>query len=243
MTTPSAAADDGPRRLLADSRQLARRVRAEQRATWFPLFVFAAVTFAAIPVYRYGSPSRTCGTGGGGTRACLIYSRGGLVYWPIALLIAYALIATFYVRRGRARGLGTRTNRYVVAGMVLALLMGFASVWTATHPPLGSGILGLSLGSPQLVIFAGFASAATAIGLALLLLAIVERSWALAVLTLVYLCVALAPATLLRNAPGRVSVWAFLPRLLVESGILLVGAIVVAVVERSKPAPVDEDAP
>lgn len=237
------AADDGPRRLLADSRELARRVRAEQRATWFPLFVFAAVTFGAIPVYRFVHPSSTCRSGQVGVRTCLIYSRGGLVYWPIALLIAYALIATFYVRRGRARGLGTRTNRYVVAGVILALLMGFASVWTATHPPLGGGILGLSIGSPQLVIFAGFASAATAIGLALLFLAVVESSWALAVLTLVYLAVALAPATLLRHAPGHASVWAFLPRLLLEGGILLVGAIGFAVVERSKPAPVEEDAP
>jgi hypothetical protein len=54
MTTGPAYSEDDPRRLLSSTRELAERVRKEQRATWFPLLVFAAVTFAAIPVLLLG---------------------------------------------------------------------------------------------------------------------------------------------------------------------------------------------
>jgi hypothetical protein len=37
MTTESAHSGDDPRRLLSSTRELAERVRREQRATWFPL--------------------------------------------------------------------------------------------------------------------------------------------------------------------------------------------------------------
>jgi hypothetical protein len=234
MATPSATADDGPRRLLEDSRQLARRVRAAQRATWFPLVVFAFATFAAIPVYRYVHPSLTCRTGQGGIRVCLVYSGAGLVYWPVALVIAYALIAAFYVRHAQARGVGTRVIRYVVAGVVLALLMGVAAVWMSMHPPIGNNVLGLPLRGAQLAAFAGLAGPATAIGLALLFLAGVERSWGLVVLTAAYLAVALWHAVFLHRISGHVSVWAFLPRLLVEGGLLLLGAIAFAFVQRPR---------
>src|SRR6266702_799301 len=54
MTTESAYSGDDPHRLLSSARELAQRVRRAQRATWFPLLVFAAANFAAIPVSRYG---------------------------------------------------------------------------------------------------------------------------------------------------------------------------------------------
>src|SRR5258705_12206249 len=46
MTTDTAYPGDDPDRLLSNTRELAQRVRKEQRATWFPLLVFAALTFA-----------------------------------------------------------------------------------------------------------------------------------------------------------------------------------------------------
>ena len=60
MTSGTAFSGDDPRRLLSGTRELTRQVRRTQRATWFPLLVLAAVTFAAIP-FRY-SPHRlgTC---------------------------------------------------------------------------------------------------------------------------------------------------------------------------------------
>ncbi len=64
-------------------RELAQRVRRAQRATWFPLPGLAAVTFAAIPVYRYGHYAKVCATVGsvppvGRTRT--IYTTAGFVY-------------------------------------------------------------------------------------------------------------------------------------------------------------------
>jgi uncharacterized membrane protein YhaH (DUF805 family) len=47
------AGDSDPRQALSRARELVRRVRAAQRATWFPLLVLAAV-IASIPVERYG---------------------------------------------------------------------------------------------------------------------------------------------------------------------------------------------
>jgi hypothetical protein len=48
------AGDSDPRQALSRARALVRRVRAAQRATWFPLLVLAAVTVASIPVERHG---------------------------------------------------------------------------------------------------------------------------------------------------------------------------------------------
>ena len=38
---------------------------------------------------------------------CTVYPAL-LVYWPTALVLAYAAIAAFYIRRSQARGVGTR---------------------------------------------------------------------------------------------------------------------------------------
>src|SRR5262249_20606523 len=107
MTTGTAYPADDPRRLLSSTRELALRVRKAQRATWFPLLVFAAVTLASIPVYRYGGHHLICvavpgdGPHGAPGRVCTVYSNARFVYWPIALVLAYVAIAAFYIRRSR----------------------------------------------------------------------------------------------------------------------------------------------
>ena len=127
------------------------QVRRTQRATWFPLLVLAAVTFAAIP-FRY-SPHRlgTCTAAGDLPRVCTAYPPALLVYWPTALVLAYVVIAAFYIRRSQARGVGTRVRPYVVAGIILALAMTGSLVWTLYHPlafPLAGP--GLFSGAAQL---------------------------------------------------------------------------------------------
>ena len=106
MTSGTAFSGNDPRQLLSDTLELTRQVRRTQRATWFPLLALAAVTFAAIP-FRY-SPHRlgTCAATET-ARACTAYPTALLVYWPTALLLAYAVIAAFYIRRSQARGVGT----------------------------------------------------------------------------------------------------------------------------------------
>ena len=105
MTSGTAFSGDDPRQLLSGTRELTRQVRKTQRATWFPLLVLAVVTFAAI-AFRY-SPHRlgTCAAAGP-ARGCTVYPAALLVYWPTALVLAYAVIAAFYLRRPRPAASG-----------------------------------------------------------------------------------------------------------------------------------------
>ena len=68
-----------------------------------------------------------------------------------------------------------------------------------------------------------------AIGLALLVLAWVERSWGLLAFTLGYLVVVLVPVTFgwVVSPP-----WTFVPRLVTTGGLLLLGGIVFALARR-----------
>jgi hypothetical protein len=192
--------------LLSSTRELTRRVRQTQRATWFPLLVLAAVTFAAIPVYHSsGHHLGTCAVVPGG-RVCSAYSTAGLVYWPVALVLAYVAIAAFYIRRSRA------------AGVILALAMTGAALWTLHDPLVGEhGLLGL----PGLSSVVG--SWSCAIGLAVLVLAWAERNRPLAVLAICYLVIVLVPISFGWAIDHRQ--WFFLPQLVIDGSVLLLGGI------------------
>jgi hypothetical protein len=208
-----------PRQLLSGSQALARRVRAEQRAIWFPLLVFAAVTFAAIPVDRYGHRVLTCKAVSNG-RICSVYTSPAFVYWPVALVLAYVAIAAFSLHRARARGVGTRVLPYVIVGIVIAGVVTVAAFWAAHHPTVG--------GPRSLYRLIG---PAAAIGLALLVLAWVERSVALLVVAVGYLVIVLMPLNfgwVLR----RPSSWYFLPHLVTYGSVLLLAGIGFAVADR-----------
>ena len=219
MTTEATYPGDDPHRLLSSTRELARRVRKDQRATWFPLLVFAAVTFASIPVYRYGGIHHfgTCVAAGPGRRACAIYPNGEFVYWPAALVLAYAVIAAFYIRRSRARGIETRVRPYAIAGIIIAVALIGAALWELSNPsasgPVGLHGLGWRLATPT-----------CAIGLALLVLARAERNRALLILTLAYLVVVLAPINF-GWVMDPLSRWYFVPRLVIDGSVLLLGGI------------------
>jgi hypothetical protein len=214
MTSGAAFSGDDPRLLLSGTRELTRQVRRTQRATWFPLLVLAAVTFAAIP-FRY-SPHRlgTCAATET-VRVCTAYPPALLVYWPTALVLAYVAIAAFYIRRSQARGVGTRVRPYVVAGIILALAMTGSLVWTLYHP------LAFTLAGPGL--FAGLHSYPFAIGLALVVLSWAERNGALLALALGYSAV-----VLLAIAVGSVSghgALGFPVQLVIPGSVLLLGGI------------------
>src|SRR5215467_12977982 len=140
MTSGTAFSGDDPRQLLSGTRELTRQVRKTQRATWFPLLVLAAVTFAAIP-FRY-SPHRlgACVATEPG-RVCTAYPPALLVYWPTALVLAYVVIAAFYIHRSQPRGVGTRVRPYVAAGIIHALAMTAALLWPL-YRPLASTVAG-----------------------------------------------------------------------------------------------------
>ncbi|HVB45886.1 MAG TPA: hypothetical protein VNF47_24695 [Streptosporangiaceae bacterium] len=215
-------------------------MRRAQRATWFPLLVFAAVTFAAIPAYHSGPVLAACAAVGAVPRVttCTEYSLAGFVYWPIALVLAYVAIATFYIRRSQARGVGTRARPYVIAGIILALAMTGAALWTLRHPLVAAQELP---GLPEPFSLPGpdsppgpsslLASYSCAIGLPLLVLAWAERNRALLVLALGYLAVVLVPITFV-SVMGYRGSWIFLTPLVIDGSILLLGGIGFALAQR-----------
>lgn len=231
MTTESAHSGDDPRRLLSSTRELAQRVRKEQRATWFPLLVFAAVTFAAIPVLRYsGHHLGPCAATGPGMKVCTVYPNAQFVYWPIALVLAYAAIAAFYMHRSRVRGIGTRVRPYAIAGAIIAVALTGAALWEVHVAP--------SAGVRTVMGLSGFGrglASEVPIGLALLVLAWAERNRALLVLTLGYLAVVLLPITFRTPIPS----WNLVPQLATGGSVLLLGGIGFALAQRPlrSPAP------
>ena len=227
MVTEAAYPGDDPHRLLSNTRELARRVRKEQRATWFPLLVFAALTFAAIPVRRYSGHHLDCLAVPGG-RICKVYSDADFVYWPMAMVLAYVAIAAFYIRRSRARGVGTRVRPYAIAGIIVAVALTGAALWELHNPPVDLNPIGSLLYR--------LANPGAAIGLALLVLAWAERSRALLLLTLACLAAVLVPITLgwVQHDPP----WYSLP-LVFQGSVLLLGGIGFALAQRPlrSPAP------
>jgi hypothetical protein len=184
MTTDSVSTGDDPHRLLSDVRNLAGRVRRDQRLTWVALLVLAAVTFAAIP-FDWLFMKVQCDDSG-----CMFARRGMLYYWPPALLLAYAAIAVSYVRAARARGLGARVLPYAITGAATAVL--FTAAYTAaaayfpSHPPFGGGP------SPfWWIVLDRLIAPWGLIGLALLVLARLERNVALLLFTVGYLLLVL----------------------------------------------------
>lgn len=184
MTTNSVPAGGDPRRLLSDVRALAHRVRLDQRATWIALLVLAVVTFAAIPFDWFGM-TVTCLPDG----SCEFARRGMLYYWPPALPLAYAVIAYCYLRAARARGLGARVLPYAITGAATTVV--FPAAWIAVavylsdHPVPNHPLPYWWFVLDRLVMPWGM------IGVALLVLAWLERNVALLLFTLGYLAMVL----------------------------------------------------
>ena len=231
MTTESMPAAGDARRRLADSRALAHRVRVSQRVTWFPLLVLAAVTFAAIPVARFGPVALTCEPGPGPEICTLSRPVALFVYWPVALLLAYAAIAYCYVRVARARGLASPVAPYAVAGVVLTVLAAAAALWGVHQADMALNHRPTPLYGPHWIY--NLLGPAGAIGLALLVLAWLERHLALLLFTVAYLTVALVPITFGWGTSWSPT-WAFAPTLVIDGGLLLLGGLGFALAQRQR---------
>jgi hypothetical protein len=218
MTTDSVPAGGDPRRLLADARDLARRVRVAQRVTWLPLLVLGLVTLGSIPAYRWGRVvSSNCVTEPGGAEACQVRFLDVGIYWLVAMILAYAGIAAAYLRVARARGLGGRVLPYAIVGILLIVLP-FGGVWT--------GLIQLSDGVPtggELYLYR-LCDPPGVIGLALLVLAWLERNRALLLFTLGYLAVVIVPVAWGFGVSWSGN-WGFVPSLATTGGLLLLGGL------------------
>ncbi len=232
---------DTPRQLLSATHELTRRVRQAQRATWFPLVLLGLVVVAAVPVYYRSRLKISCvpvrGGVGGVAERCLVTYGGwpAFIYWMVALVLAYAVIAGFYVLRARRRGVGARIRPYVLAGIAGLILV--AVIWPVQQH-LGSL---QSQSNFQAALVVHGLNPLLAISLALFVLAWAERNGALLAFAVCYLA-----ATLLANysdVPRRLFEdlgwaatphWFFLPTLCLAGGVLLLGGAAFAIAERRR---------
>lgn len=244
MTDEPARATDTPRQLLSTTRELTRRVRKAQRGTWFPLVLLGLVAAAAAPFYRLGPhPHATCtatvtpgpggipvgpGPGPGAVKCFIAFGWPTFIYWMVALPGAYVVITGFSVLRARRRGVGTRIRPYAIAGIAGVALV--AVLWLAQR------YLGNQSRYPSALVVHGLNPLLT-IGLALFVLAWVERSWALLVFAAGNLAAVVANTYdidgLLRDHGWFVAMqWTFVPRLWAAASVLLLGGAAFAVAER-----------
>lgn len=235
MTSDALPSGGDPHRLLADVRGLARRVRLAQRVTWLPLLVWALVTFGAIPVHLFGrwhiSDCRPVADG----QVCKAWFPAGEIYWLGAVLVAYVVIAVGYLRVARARGVDTRVLPYPLTGVVLAIGL-FAAVSAGAAAWIFPDDEARALVHPSAFVQVVFRLLAPAgvIGVALLVLAWLERHVALLLFTLAYLAVVLVPINF--GWEGR-SQWQFVPMLVIGGGVLLLGSIGFALAQRLRRTP------
>jgi hypothetical protein len=237
MTTDAVSAGGDPRRLLSDVRALAHRVRLDQRITWVALLVLAVVTIAAIPIDMLAL-NADCGSASSwitqpdGSIACHVRRMGALYYWPPALLLAYGAIAVYAVRSARARGLGARVLPYVLTGAALTVM--FTVVWLAWRAYLGSHPVPTEPFPYWVMLLDRLVAPAGTIGIALLVLARLERNLALLAFTLGYLVIVLLPAGDHWNPYWGYNgvLGGFLPQQIINGLVLLLGAIGFAVARR-----------
>jgi len=189
MTTESVPAGGDARRLLSDVRSLAHRVRRDQRATWIALLILGLATLVAIP-FDYFFLVAHCRPAGDGA-ACTFDRRGVLFYWPPALLVSYAAIALCYVRVARERGLGARVSPYAITGAALTIL--FTAAWVGIRVYLSHHAVPANPLPTWYLLLDRLIAPAGTIGVALLVLARLERNVPLLVFTLGYLAVVLVP--------------------------------------------------
>ena len=228
MTSDAVPAGADPRRLLAEARELARRVRLAQRVTWLPLLVLGMVSFGAIPVHRWGHQVLSeCQPIAGGGQVCQVWFRDVSIYWWTALVLAYVVIAAGYLRVARARGLATRVAPYAVAGIALLAL------FTLFHLVVADHLVPADPEHPHRALLTLFrlTDFTGSIGLALLVLAWLERHPALLLFALGYLTVVVVPVDFGWGVHWGEN-WGFAPMLVIGGGVLLLGSAGFALAQR-----------
>ena len=233
MTNNNSDMNSDPRDLLATQGNLVKRVRTSQRSTWFPLTFLSIVTFLAIPVERLGH--RTVGNCISSTAPtdaphfCRIYSFSGLFYWPIALVIAYAVISYFYKTRSRELGAETSAGKYVIPGMIISILLGLASyLLYLVSSGQNSRLESYFLDPSNALIFRAI-SPAFSICLALLFLARFERNLLLFICDVLYGVIVLWPPVRGIESHGF---WSLAPNRVVDGGFLLLIGLILWFLQR-----------
>jgi hypothetical protein len=231
MTTDSVPVGGDPRRLLSDVRALAHRVRLDQRVTGVALLVLTVVTFVAIPIDWYSLNADCRALIEGDTTSCHITRLGAAFYWPPALLLAYTAIAIYAVRSARARGLTARVLPYVLTGVALTAVS--AAAWLSARLYLDSHPVPTEPFPYWVMLLDRLVGPAGTIGVALLVLAWLERHVALLIFTLGYLAVVLVPINFgWQYSTGLLT--SFLAPQIINGVVLLLGVVGFAVARRRR---------
>jgi len=186
--------------------------------------VLAVVTFAAMPVLHYGNHAYDCKAITDGQVCRTGRNVAAIVYWTVGLGLSYVAIAYGYLRAARARGLGGRVVPYVATGIALGLLSAAARL-LAVHE--GWGLPEPPSRPDELTLLLSRAVGGASIGVALLVLAWLERHPALLLFTVGYLVVVLVPSNWVANGND----WGF-PSLAIQGGVLLLGGLGFALAQR-----------
>lgn len=241
MTTASIPSPDTPQALLDSLRTLTRKVRTAQRGAWFPLLLLGVLFAVEIVAGRLTFRVQTvpCPEGAG-PGPCTGVKDGAPFSWTLGLVLVYAATTVFYIRRSRSRGVGSPIRAYLIAGLVILTLVAPTRFWSAgptTPPGAAVDFWGLHFHATSGVVsfLTRLTGRAMSVGLPLLVLSWIERNRALLLFTLAYAIIELVPVTLgdSQAAPG--SPWSALPRLVVPTLFLLLGALGFALAERPKP--------
>ncbi|MFB9547665.1 hypothetical protein ACFFR1_29575 [Micromonospora sagamiensis] len=215
---------------MADARDLAHRVRLAQRVTWLPLLVLAVVTFGAIPAYRYGNPVVSDCQAVDGGEVCKFWEPAAQFYWLTAAVLAYVVIAGGYLRVARARGVGVRVLPYVLTGVALSVVL-FAAIAAGAGAWIVPDPQALLDPSAAVQVLFRLLTPTGGIGLALLVLAWLERHVALLLFALGYLAVVLVPINLGWGVHWG-GQWEDAPMLVISGGVLLLGSVGFALAQR-----------
>lgn len=187
----------------------------------------------AIPVLRYSHHTLTsCVADPRGGVDCHAYSTWGVWYWPVALIVAYFGISTFYIRRAHAQGLETRIRNFVIAGILIAVVVTAMGYWTVHLPISNADLLDPHPQESLIGLLPRIATPAFAIGVSLLVLARIERNRHLLLVDIAYLAVVLVPINFGWNL-SQSRDWNFLPRLVIEGSLLFIAAIGFALTQRA----------
>jgi hypothetical protein len=153
------------------------------------------------------------------------------IYWILAFVLAYTAIAAVYLHRARGRGVGARILPYVGSGICAGLVCGITAAWAHQLDLAGRFPAGpVAVGMVPLL----------SIGLALFVLARLERNAALLAFALGYTVIALLACGIGTHGPGMNAaagfgpVWGFLPGLTVAAGVLLLGGAGFALADRNR---------
>jgi hypothetical protein len=171
--------------LLGEMRALGRQTSSARRGYWLPLLLFGVLIAASLPMYRLAAiplgitvrsgPPTALPLFGGGYFGIYVGSGWLALYWLLAIQAGIGATVLWYRWRGLRTGLRTPTRALLVSGLVVTELALFLSLF---GQQLGLVLFGqlFNRGTFPLLILA----------VPLAALALMERSFVLAVIVATY---------------------------------------------------------